>query len=251
MRNWQLLPTISASMPFQMALDEILFREQEKNPSLPILRFYYSSEPWISVGFSYNEKDLKILQKSASFPVCRRLTGGGRVQHGKDLIFSVIAKKNADESFGSVAESYIKIHEAVKKGLELVGQEVRFYRCTENLPKGNDCFVYPIASDLAVGNCKIAGGSQKRSSGTLLHQESIAIPSRVEPSDLERTIAEAFKSVFNSDLQIFELYPDLLAQAEALSKTAYPNLNNETQRIEERVEVGTSSGRLSFAKQAL
>lgn len=248
--SWQQIPTISASMPFQMALDEILFRQEEKEPSSPILRFYYSSEPWTSLGFSYKESDLQNLPRNSSRRICRRLTGGGKVEHGSDLIFSVVSKKNADSSFASVGESYIKIHEAVKKGLELLGQEVRFYRCTENLPKGNDCFVYPIASDLAVGNSKIAGGSQKRSSGTLLHQESVAVPRGMNPSELEKGIRRGFEMIFGITFKDFQLYPELLAQAENLSKTSYPDLNAETKE-RQKVEVEAVINHGSFAKQAM
>src|SRR4051812_9719540 len=102
-------------MPVQMAVDEILFREYEQaeenraGAREPVLRIYFSSEPWITVGYSHPE-----IKSVTEIPVCRRITGGGRVEHGRDLIFSVVAGKKDDESFGSVRISYLKIHEAVK-----------------------------------------------------------------------------------------------------------------------------------------
>ena len=53
---WKLLPTLSAPMPLQMALDEQLFLSQKIDPQSPVLRFYVSSSPWISVGYSFREE---------------------------------------------------------------------------------------------------------------------------------------------------------------------------------------------------
>ena len=71
--SWSQLPTISASMPFQMALDEVLFRSLEdayhQNPEVelsPLFRFYFSSEPWISVGYSHKEDVSTLTSDSAS-----------------------------------------------------------------------------------------------------------------------------------------------------------------------------------------
>ena len=93
-------------MSFQMALDEVLFRNMEENPGEPVLRFYYADGPSVTVGYSHKGTD------KGTIP---RMTGGGRVIHGDDLIFSLIARKEHDESFRSVRVSYWKIHEALKE----------------------------------------------------------------------------------------------------------------------------------------
>ncbi len=100
MKIWNLYPSISAPMPFQMAFDELLFRRIQKDgeSSGPFLRFYFSSEPWITLGYSQENNG----HKANSIPVCKRITGGGTVFHGKDLVFSITALKSHDESFGSV-----------------------------------------------------------------------------------------------------------------------------------------------------
>lgn len=220
-------------MPFQMAFDEILFRrmENESLPCHPILRFYFSSEPWVTVGYSYGRRIGKTaantsaeagdLRASGDLPVCRRMTGGGRVLHGEDLIFAVIAQKNQDESFSSVRVSYWKIHEAVKFGFETLGQRPRFFRCDENLPPGEDCFRFPITTDLGIGERKIAGGAQKRSKGVLLHQESVRIPRGIEGEDLIEAIQQGFKNIFGIQLIPNDLVPEWLAEAEGLAKIKY------------------------------
>src|SRR6188474_3344773 len=101
MKKWHLYPTISAPMPFQMALDEVLFRGIEANefiPALgtPLLRFFYSPEPWTTVGYSHRENG-DVFKASGAVKVCRRITGGGKVEHGNDLILSIIGRKNEDD----------------------------------------------------------------------------------------------------------------------------------------------------------
>ncbi len=209
MKTWFLFSTISAPMPFQMMLDERLFRdaEEKKQEALfPLLRFYFSSEPWVSVGYSYRNGESENGNK-----ICRRLTGGGRVLHGHDVIFSLIARKTDDESFRSVRTSYLKIHEAVKKGFELLGFKPRFYRCDENLPRGKDCFLYPIATDLALGREKIAGGAEKRSSGVFLHQESVKVPRGIDADEMTESIRKGFEAVFEIRFKNADLSPELLA----------------------------------------
>ena len=217
--NWSLLPTISASMPLQMALDELLFESKKKDAQSPILRFYVSSAPWISAGCSF--RDSAALSKSAlilenpQVPVCRRVTGGGCVLHGQDLIFSLTARVQADpERLGSVRTSYAKIHESVKMGLRLCGLDPKFYCCEDEMPKGSDCFDFPVESDLSWKGKKIAGGAQKRSEGVLLHHESISIPTGVERGDLIAGIKQGFETVFGLSIQNADLDPEMYFQAE-------------------------------------
>ncbi len=207
-------------MPFQMALDEILFRDYEANAKpgdSPIFRFFYSSEPWMTTGYSDPVRE----PLKNGIPVCRRLTGGGQVLHGKDIIFSLIAKKDADSSFDSVRMSYLKIHEAVKLAFEILGEKPRFYRVDEKLPKGPECFRYPIATDLAIGSDKVAGGSQKRSRGTFLHEESIYSPGNKLGIPLIAALKDGFQKRFEMTLKPAPISPETLASAELLAKEKF------------------------------
>ena len=217
--KWQLLSTISAPMPFQMALDQLLFEKQKNENQKPLLRFYYSSEPWISVGYSFRDASSfsrsELVRTHPSIPVCRRLTGGGCVFHGRDLIFSFIVRTDVDpEKLGSVRTSYSKIHESVKMGFEALGLNLKFYRLAEELPKGNDCFRFPVVSDLAWKGQKIAGGAQKRSQGVLLHQESIQVPDGMESKKLIAGIIKGFEAVFNVTVTEETWDPGLFFEAE-------------------------------------
>ncbi len=220
--SWKLLPWIQASMSFHMALDEVLFREREEAENTPpILRFYFADQPSVTIGYS-RPLPLPVGEgRGEGLPVVRRLTGGGRVEHGQDLIFSLIAHKRDDESFHSVRVSYWKIHEALKKGFETLGLKPRFYRCDEDLPEGPECFRYPISSDLALGKHKIAGGSQKRSAGALLHQESVVVPAGLDGFKLAEAFRAGFEAVFNTRLEAEPLQPVWFEKAKVLAEKKY------------------------------
>ncbi len=211
MNEWFLYPVLTAPMPFQMELDRILFEQcrfGDSNLRFPILRFYFSSEPWISVGYSHQN-----FQPKENIPFCVRPTGGGVVYHGEDLIFSVIARKTAHESFGSVRASYVKIHEVIQAAFEQLGEKARFYSTQTELPRGRECFDFPIESDLAVAGRKVAGGSQKRSVGIMLHQESIQ-PLGKNPNELIRAIEDQFQKILGVRLTQTDWPKELLAAAE-------------------------------------
>ncbi len=216
---WRLLPTISAPMPLQMAFDEILFASQKQEPQEPTLRFYVSSSPWISVGCSFRDSGALsksgLILKHPQVPVCRRMTGGGCVLHGQDLIFSLIARVQSDtERLGSVRASYEKIHEGVKLGLQACGLDPRFYSSKDKLSKGSDCFDFPVESDLSWKGKKIAGGAQKRSEGVLLHHESIAIPPGVLREAMIPAILKGLAEVFAVTIQKADLDPAIFFEAE-------------------------------------
>lgn len=200
-------------MPVQMALDELFFQQAAAGKfTRPLFRIYFSSEPWVSAGYS----------DPGPFPegekICRRITGGGRVQHGRDVIFSLIARKEDDDTFKSVRTSYWKIHEAVKAALEWVGEKPRFYRCDEKLPRGGECFMYPIATDLALGNQKVAGGAQKRSMGVLLHQESVQLPKRLDAFEFAGALEKAFQQQFSIFFEDSLWDPEVLEAAKRLAR---------------------------------
>lgn len=233
--NWRLLPTISAPMPLQMAFDELLFLAHIKENHPPLLRFYISPEPWISVGYSFRGTlDLSrsvLIRQNPQIPVCRRVTGGGCVLHGRDLIFSLIARSDDQKSLSSVRASYEKIHESVKMGLQECGLDPQFYDPEEKLPKGSDCFDFPVESDLSWKGQKIAGGAQKRSEGALLHHESIKIPWGIDRAELAAGIRRGFEAVFGISACAVDLDPEVYFRAERCAHSRCKNEVGEHGRI--------------------
>ena len=236
---WHLLPVISAPMSFQMALDEAFFQKVREDPSeLPIFRCYFSYGPWITAGCSCrDDRDLSksgLISENPEVPVAKRLTGGGCVLHGEDLIFSLIARyqippfrhpvsgqtapdtgcRGGDiETLASVQESYKKIHACVAAAFWKLGMAPRLYGEDEDFPKGSDCFSFPVASDLEWKGRKIAGGAQKRSGGVLLHHESIRIPPGVSSAALIEAVRAGFSEVLGVSFSEADLDPGLFFQA--------------------------------------
>ena len=131
-------------MPLQMALDRLLFEkhQSELNPA-PVLRFYYSSALWCSVGYAAEKSADYALTSSKhdlkQISICRRPTGGGTVIHGNDLIFSLCARKQDDfEKFESLEISYKHLHEAVKLAFQKMGKQIDFYGIEKRVG-GRDC----------------------------------------------------------------------------------------------------------------
>jgi lipoyl(octanoyl) transferase len=152
----------------QMALDRVLL----ETTALPVLRFYRWSEPCVTVG--YFESLEQAAADHPGLPVVRRWTGGGSVLHTEDSPYSLIVPRA--EPFVSVrpAESYRLIHDALARALRAALPGVT--TAQETAPKRSGaCFENPVADDLLLEGCKIAGAGQRRTRAGLLHQGSIQI----------------------------------------------------------------------------
>jgi len=152
----------------QMALDRVLL----ETTALPVLRFYRWSEPCVTVG--YFESLEQAAANHPGLPVVRRWTGGGSVLHTDDSPYSLIVPSM--EPFVSVrpAESYRLIHGALARALRAALPGVT--TAQETAPKRSSaCFENPVADDLLLEGCKIAGAGQRRTRAGLLHQGSIQL----------------------------------------------------------------------------
>ena len=169
-RLWVLEDLEPRDAALQMALDRVLL---ETTP-LPILRFYRWSGPCVTVG--YFESLEQAAANHPGLPVVRRWTGGGSVVHTDDSPYSLIVPRA--EPFASVrpAESYRLIHSALARALRTALPGVTTAQKTA--PKRSAaCFENPVADDLLLGGCKVAGAGQRRTRAGLLHQGSIQIGS--------------------------------------------------------------------------
>ncbi|HLB34556.1 MAG TPA: hypothetical protein VJK54_10030 [Chthoniobacterales bacterium] len=152
--------------PEQMALDEILLYQLQK----PLLRVYQWKVPCITFG--YFQKWTSVQQAFPKSSLIRRWTGGGCVEHESDLTFSLIVP--VSEPTGTMAPSrfYQLLHEAI---VEVLREHHVMARLTTHgeIKEGEACFNAPRLHDVLLGETKIAGGAQRRSGGSLLHQGSL------------------------------------------------------------------------------
>lgn len=210
MNSWRLIESSPADLASQMALDEALFEAFPKEPgALPFLRVFQVSQPAFSVGYSYRRHPEAFPLPQGIFAfrrtpqrVCIRPTGGGWVQHGDDLIYSVIAWSHSFPTFDRVRTSYLSFHEAIQTAFRNAGLASRLFRCDEAQRirrSSRDCFHDPVATDILAGGRKIAGGAQRRRAGVFLHQGSIRLPQGVCFEEFKRLFIRSFAEKFNVD----------------------------------------------------
>lgn len=197
MHAWRLIESPELDIAGQMDFDRRLFETFLEDPEAqPLLRIYRVPEPGVTVGYSAGPS----LRGAA--PVVRP-TGGGRVFHGNDLIYTVIARHDSFPTFRLVRTSYLTFHEIIQETLAGFGIEASFVRCDNSEAKQNsrrlvkDCFSTPVPTDLVYEGKKIAGAAQRRKKGAFLHQGSVELVAGVTFDRLRSALLESFGRKMN------------------------------------------------------
>ena len=162
---------VARTGPMNMALDEILLGSAG---GTAILRLYDWAEP--TVSFGYFEKAASARRVAQERPVVRRWTGGGIVEHGDDLTYSLCVPRSCPFAALRSEESYRLVHAAVCLALSRCGVPAQAHGAAAALPAAgelNACFERPVLHDLVAAGRKVAGGAQRRHRTGLLHQGSI------------------------------------------------------------------------------
>lgn len=165
-----ILPEGGCDGPMQMALDEVLLRWVKR----PTLRIYRWSGPCVTFGYF---QPLEAVRQSypgiPSLSLVRRWTGGGMVEHGKDLTFSLMIPKGDSAVSMPPASFYRELHRRIAGWLSgAVSSEVRLAG-ERDIKSGPLCFTAPAGNDILMSDQKILGGAQRRSAGALLYQGSL------------------------------------------------------------------------------
>jgi len=155
-----------------MAVDEALLRHAR----VPVLRIYGWEEPCVSIGYFQTSG---VVAAGASF--VRRYTGGGLVEHGRDLTYTLVLPANHPLTEAGTLPSYRAIHEGVASALRAAGIDCRLATAQPKKDHAS-CFLKPVPADVLdpQGN-KLAGAAQRRTKQGCLHQGSILIPGFIPP----------------------------------------------------------------------
>lgn len=150
-----------------MALDEAMLEAAQE----PWLRVYHWREPTISIG--YSQTMASIPEGRHGWPVVRRWTGGGVVEHDGDWTYTLAVPVRVGLGEQRAAETYHWIHEAMIAALSESG----IGGCSLQPASSGDgmgvCFEEPARFDVVHAGRKIAGAAQRRSKAGFLHQGSI------------------------------------------------------------------------------
>ncbi len=167
-----------------MAADlALLNAAQSPDARGPTVRVYRWDRPAVSIGRLQEEQS--VLRLHPGLPCVRRPTGGRAVLHGDDLTLSVVTRLDwLPQDAGTVLASSQRVLRGVLLALQCCGQEAAFGSESSRTNRGAvDCFDLSAPCDLVNARTgrKLAGSAQRRESGVLLQQMSLAdgsIPDR-------------------------------------------------------------------------
>lgn len=177
--TWRYLPYAVYSGAENMAIDEALLRTMAQTPDpQPVLRFYGWSPATLSLGYaqSYHKEVNEEACLAAGIDIIRRATGGRAVLHQYELTYSVIAPERDPHVSGTVIQSYLRISQALLKGLKALGVRAEMVACGGlNEASSSACFDAPSWYELVVDGRKLVGSAQVRKEGMLLQHGSILL----------------------------------------------------------------------------
>ena len=189
-----------------MAVDETLFL----TAACPVLRFYRWSRP--SVSFGYFTPWEEVALRFTGRDLVRRWTGGGIVEHGKDLTYSLICP--GGKSLPRTSELYRFVHLAIARILLESGSPVEVAEKTDPA-RSPACFEKAVQFDLQLRGEKIAGAAIRRNRKGLLLQGSIQ---HLEvPVDFAVLLAHGLAERVDS----FVVSDQMMEQAEQIAKRKY------------------------------
>ena len=149
-----------------MAIDEALLRSAGQ----PLLRCYLWKHPAISFG--YFEKISALGGLAPGWEMVRRWTGGGVVEHGADVTYTLTVPAAHPFARLGAPESYRLIHAEIAALLAERGTVAHLAEAAAQ-KVSTDCFENAAEADVLAAGRKIAGAAQRRTRWGLLHQGSI------------------------------------------------------------------------------
>jgi len=196
------------AVDLNMAIDEVLLRQNTR----PTLRIYRWVEP--AVSFGYFGKFAEAEMVAHGRPMVRRWTGGGIVEHGDDLTYTLIVPREHPMLRFSAIESYRLIHEAIAGLLSGEGMRAEIAGAVSASPVAS-CFARPVRYDVVMGAAKLAGAAQRRTRWGMLHQGSIQAPKSLNA--LRGKLAAAFGEEVSREV----LAPSMVDDALRLASEKY------------------------------
>ena len=188
MERWRVIVDDRSTAPWNMAVDEALFRSFGPE-DFPILRIY-RWEPALSFGrFSPVRKLLDLpLIKRKKISYARRITGGGVLVHGGDISYSLIVPASLTRELG-VKGSYRHLCRFLIRFYERLGLEAVFAAQAGLREQRSDiCLAGHESYDIVVDGIKIGGNAQRHGREAMLQHGSI--PIRIEQDTFEPLFLE-------------------------------------------------------------
>ncbi len=193
-----------------MAVDEALLREVRE----PVLRIYEWSVPAVSLGY------FQPVALAGERPFVRRYTGGGLVDHERDVTYTIVLPRAHPWMEMSAPESYCHIHLGVQAALAACGIASELTPAAHAI-ESEACFAKPVKFDIVAGTAKLSGAAQRRTREGLLHQGSILLPYPARNAALRASFPQAFAARLELVLEPAKLTTAEEARAADLERERY------------------------------
>ncbi|MEN8663017.1 MAG: lipoyl protein ligase domain-containing protein [Lentimonas sp.] len=173
------LPNTFGDAATNMAIDAALLATLPEG--IAVFRHYGWIEPAITFGYTQKHEAVQATLDSDR-TLCRRLTGGGIVDHRNDWTYAIVLQNHIPAAQTEANKLYASIHQAIQSALTKQSVKSLLARCprkcsdtpTAHSESASQCFVTPAASDVLLpSGQKIAGAAMKRTREGLLIQGSI------------------------------------------------------------------------------
>jgi lipoate-protein ligase A len=174
-----ILPNAFGDAATNMAVDASLLYTLPAG--IAAFRHYGWTEPSITFGYTQAYAQVRAATDE-SIRLCRRITGGGIVDHRNDWTYTLVIQAELTAARAPATELYKTIHRCIQQALASQLIQCQLAPCPNactqipvTQPTGpNQCFAQPAASDvIRPDGLKIAGAAMKRTREGLLVQGSI------------------------------------------------------------------------------
>ncbi|HSI15304.1 MAG TPA: hypothetical protein VK961_24865 [Chthoniobacter sp.] len=189
-----------------MAIDEALLQRATQ----PTLRVYGWKGRALSLG--YFSRYVEAERAAAGRAMVRRWTGGGLVEHGEDITYTLVVPRDAAFFQHTPLESYRMIHETIAEWLQGRGISGQVAPSSAEESSGA-CFATHVRHDIIAEEGKLAGAAQRRTRWGLLHQGSILLP--------EKKTGEGLAEAFASEITREDLSAEILQAARQIAEQKY------------------------------
>ena len=185
-RTFRWLPEVRGDGAFQLALDEVLWKQGGA-----ALRFYRWDPPALSLGYFQSADEGAQAARETGLTLLRRPTGGGAIAHVDELTFCLVDRVGEGVFSGRVAEDTRRLHRvfarvlsegcqdgahtadaAVQHSVDLRGSaRLR----SDRGDSGWLCFHRSSALDLVSAERKLLGSAARRARGRVLQHGSLPL----------------------------------------------------------------------------
>ncbi len=194
-----------------MSIDNALLRRAQEGEAF--LRLYRWDPPCLSFGRNepattrYDRDQIRELGLDA----VRRPTGGRAVWHDDELTYAVAAP---NETFGSLRESYIAIHQMLAAALGRLGVAAALADRKSGRaprPSAGACFALPVGGEVIVAERKLVGSAQVRTGkaflqhGSLLLKNGQDVVSRITRGEVPQICATSLGEVLERPVSFAEV----------------------------------------------